>query len=138
MKTAERRDEYLEFAFMGIPMSFGVLEKAPGCFVPTLTVWAGRDDDGARIAFEIMQKRLAKETYSSSSDARDVVNEIVVRDHRIMIGTTWKRGDVSSTVKCKRCRKQVSRADTVCVRDRTGLAFGCIDQCVKGTETELF
>lgn len=137
MKTKERGDEYLEFAYMGIPMAFEILKKAAGIFVPTLTVWAGRDDDGPKIAFEIMSKKLPKGPFASSSDARDAVNDVVIRDHRIVIGT-WKRGDISPTVKCKSCGKKVSRVDMACVRDRTSLAFCCLDQCVKPAGKELF
>lgn len=137
MKTAERRDEYLEFAYMGIPMAFGVLEKEPGKFVPTLAVWADEKDDGAKIAFEIMSKRIPKEIYPSVSDARDAVNDIVVRDHRIAIGN-WKRGEVASKVKCANCRKEIDRRDAAGIRDRTSLVFMCLDQCVTSSEKELF
>jgi hypothetical protein len=65
------------------------------------------------------------------------VNDVVIRDHRIVIGT-WKRGEISPTVKCKSCGKKVPRTDTACVRDRTSLAFCCLDQCVKTTGKELF
>lgn len=137
MKTAERRDEYLEFAYMGIPMAFGVLEKEPGKFVPTLSVWADEKDDGAQIAFEIMSKRIPKESYLSVSEARDAVNDIVVRDHRIVIGN-WKRGEVTSKVKCANCRREIDRRETAGVRERTSLVFVCLDQCVKTTGKDLF
>lgn len=136
MKTAERRDEYLEFSFMGIPMAFGVIEKEAGKYVPTLAVWAGEKDDGAQIAFEMMAKRVPKKAYRSGSDAKDVLNDILVHERRAVIGN-WKEGEVSSTVKCKRCGKQVQRKETICVRDRTSLAFACIEQCVK-QDKELF
>jgi hypothetical protein len=137
MKTAERRDEYLEFAYMGIPMAFSILEKEPGKFVPALAVWADEKDDGAKIAFDIVSKRIPKEIYPSVSAARDSVNEIVVRDHRIIIGT-WKRGEVASKVKCANCRKEIDRRETACVRDRTSLVFVCLDQCVQTSGKELF
>lgn len=137
MKTVERRDEYLEFSFMGIPMAFGVLDKVQEGYIPTLTVWAGDDDDGAKIAFEMISGRLPKKSYLRASEAKDALNDILVHEQRAVIGT-WKRGKVSSTVTCKACKKEVPRKETVCVRDRTILAFACIDQCVKTTEKELF
>lgn len=140
MKKQASKDEYLEFAFMNIPMAFGVLEKALGKFVPTLAVWGDENDDGAKIAFEMMADRVPKKIYSSSNEVRDVLNEILVRDRRVVIGV-WKRGEVpqkTSTVKCKRCAKSVPRKDTVCFRDRTSLTFACLDQCVGKNENELF
>jgi hypothetical protein len=137
MKTKERGDEYLEFAYMGIPMAFEILKEAELKFVATLTVWAARDDDGAKIAFEIMSKKRPQGPFRSSSDARDAVNDVVIRDHRIVIGT-WKRGEISPTVKCKSCGKKVPRTDMACVRDRTSLAYCCLDQCVKSRDKELF
>jgi hypothetical protein len=137
MKKQGGKDEYLEFAFMNIPMAFGVLEKAPGKFIPTLAAWGDEKDDGAKIAFEMMAERVPKKTCSSPLEVRDVCNEILIRDRRVVIGV-WKQGEVPLTVKCKRCAKSVPRKDTICVRDRTSLAFICINQCVAVNENELF